>query len=154
MASERALVLKIEDGQALVQTQRGSSCQSCELNSSCGQGLLSKIGSERTMEFWVADVFNLRPGQVVVVSIPDEGLLTASALMFLLPLFCMLAIAALLFSLFANDLAAISGGVAGLALGFYIARFKSRDMRFDTRFQPVIESVAIDDSAKGACHSA
>lgn len=151
MAIEKALVLEIKGDRALVQTQRKSSCQSCQLENSCGQGLLTKVGSERAMELWVDNYLDARPGQIISLSVPDEGLLKASALMFLLPLMFMLAGAGIALSVFSGDIPSIIGGAIGLFLGFSVARHKSAGMQDDERFQPVMNAVQLDSAEGGAC---
>lgn len=152
MAIERALVLEVNGDQALIQTQRKSACQSCQLESSCGQGLISKMSSERSMELWLDNVLGAQAGQTVTISIPDEGLLQASVLMFVIPLLLMVLGAGLAMQFAGGDLAAITGGVFGLLMGFFIARRKSASMQDDVRFKPVMESIALLSTDGAACH--
>jgi len=152
VAFERALVIDVKSDQALVRTQRKSACQSCQLESSCGQGLMSKLGSERSMDIWLKNKLNAKSGQVVSVSIPDEGLLAASVLMFIVPLLMMLFVAGLVFWQTTSELVTIAGGVLGLLLGFGIARVRSSAMHDDPRFQPTLESIQLMDSEGAACH--
>jgi sigma-E factor negative regulatory protein RseC len=152
VAVERAIVLQVKNDKALIQTQRRSACQSCQLENSCGQGLISKMSSERSMQLWLNNPLNAQVGQTVTISIPDEGLLKASVLMFVIPLLLMLAGSAAAMQLFGGDLAAISGGAAGLLSGFYIARVKSAAMHDDARFMPLMESIALESAVGGACH--
>lgn len=152
MAIERALVLEVNGDQALIQTQRRSACQSCQLENSCGQGLVSKMSSERSMELWLDNKLGVQAGQTVTISIPDEGLLQASVLMFVIPLVLMVLVAGISMQLVGGDPAAIVGGVIGLLSGFYIARQKSASMHHDARFKPVIESVALLSTDGAACH--
>lgn len=144
-------MLEIKAGRALVRTQRKSACQSCQLETSCGQGLLTKVGSERAMEIWVDNFLDARPGQIISLSVPDEGLFKASALMFLLPLIFMLAGAGIALSVFSGDVPSIVGGVIGLFLGFTVARHKSENMQDDERFQPVMNALQLDNAEGGAC---
>lgn len=152
MAVERALVLDVKEQRALIQTQRRSACQSCQLENSCGQGLISKMSSERSMELWLDNVLDAQVGQTVTISIPDEGLLQASVLMFVIPLLLMVLGAGAAMLLMGSDLAAIIGGAAGLLLGFYIARTKSAAMHDDVRFTPVMVSIALQSTEGAACH--
>lgn len=151
MAVERAIVLQVQSDQALIQTQRRSACQSCQLENSCGQGLISKMSSERSMQLWLNNALNAQVGQTVTISIPDEGLLKASILMFVIPLLLMLVGAGAGMQLFGGDLAAIMGGCLGLISGFYVARIKSAAMHDDSRFKPVMESIALEHAEGGAC---
>ena len=152
MAIERALVLEVNGDQALIQTQRRSACQSCQLENSCGQGLVSKMSSERSMELWLDNKLGAQAGQTVTISIPDEGLLQASVLMFVIPLLLMVLFAGFAMQLVGGDLSAIVGGAIGLLSGFLLARHKSASMHNDVRFRPVIESVALLSTDGAACH--
>lgn len=152
MAIERALVLEVNGDQALIQTQRRSACQSCQLENSCGQGLVSKMSSERSMELWLDNHLGAQTGQTVTIAIPDEGLLQASVLMFVIPLLLMVLVAGFAMQLVGGDLSAIVGGVIGLLSGFMIARQKSASMQEDARFKPVMESVALLNTDGAACH--
>ncbi|KZZ48437.1 hypothetical protein A3758_01660 [Oleiphilus sp. HI0118] len=152
MAIERALVLEVHGDQALIQTQRRSACQSCQLENSCGQGLVSKMSTERSMELWLDNRLGAQAGQTVTISIPDEGLLQASVLMFVIPLLLMVVVSAFAMQLVGGDLASIVGGVVGLLFGFVIARKKSASMHSDVRFKPIIESIALSNTDGAACH--
>lgn len=151
MAIERALVLEVNGDQALIQTQRRSACQSCQLENSCGQGLVSKMSSERSMKLWLDNNLGAQTGQTVTIAIPDEGLLQASVLMFVIPLLLMVLVAGFAMQLVGGDLSAIVGGVIGLLSGFMIARQKSASMQDDARFKPVMESVALLNTDGAAC---
>lgn len=152
LALERAIVLELKEDQALIRTQRKSACQSCQLESSCGQGLMTKLGSERSMEFWLKNTLSANAGQSVSVYLPDEGLLAASVLMFIVPLLSMLGVAGLVFWQTSNELITIAGGLLGLFLGFGFARFKSNTMQEDPRFQPSLKSIQLMDTAGASCH--
>lgn len=103
------------------------------------------------MEIWVDNFLDARPGQIISLSVPDEGLLKASALMFLLPLIFMLAGAGIALSVFSGDVPSIVGGVIGLFLGFLVARHKSESMQDDERFQPVMDALQLDSAEGGSC---
>jgi sigma-E factor negative regulatory protein RseC len=151
LSQEKALVLKVEDGFALLQTQRASACQSCNLQNTCGQGLLSKVGGEKTMEFTVANQLQAKAGDVVLIEVPENGLLYASALMFLMPLVMMLALAVAGHEMFGTEMASLLAGAVGLFIGFALARYRSRAMSDDPRFQPEVKSILLGSSQQGAC---
>ncbi len=154
MAEERALVLEVKGEQVHVQTQRVSACQSCQIKSSCGQSLLSKIGSEKTIEFVVDNSLSAKPGDIVVVSIPDQGLLLASSLMFMLPLSLMVVAAMLAGAAGLGEAGSIILGVSGLFAGFWFARRYSQSMHADERFKPVMKALALSQPQQASCHSA
>lgn len=154
MAEERALVLDVRGDQAFVQTQRVSACQSCQIKSSCGQSLLSKIGSEKTIEFVVDNSLAAKPGDIVVVTISDQGLLLASSLMFMLPLALMILAAMLAGMIGFGEGGSIILGALGLFVGFLFARRYSASMHSDERFKPVMKALALSQPQQASCHSA
>ena len=103
------------------------------------------------MQLWIDNVLDAQVGQTVTISIPDEGLLQASILMFVIPLVLMVFGAGGAMLLSGGDFAAILAGAAGLFLGFYIARVKSAAMHSDDRFIPVMVSIALLNTEGGAC---
>ena len=70
-----------------VETQIKSTCGSCEAQSNCGTGVIAKVFAKKreTLRFEFNDMVNL--GQKVKLGIPEENLLKASFLMYLIPLF-------------------------------------------------------------------
>lgn len=154
MIQERALVLEREakdPKQVWVRTQRQSACDSCKLKAGCGQSALSKLSGDKSMELEVTNSFNAQPGDVVILSIPEEGILAASAIMYLLPLIAMVALAMLASSLGGNELAVVMGGAIGLVLGFSYARHYSHSHKDDPRFSPTMASLALTASADSGC---
>ena len=146
MIEEQAVVLTKEShGLVKARIQRQSACESCQLKSGCGQSALSQLSSNKCIEFDVANDINAQPGDIVSLAISEEGLLSASLLVFMMPLLLMLVV-----SVFASSVLLWSdGGVAvsglfALLFGFAYARFYAAQHLDDARFKP--EMVRVEAS--------
>lgn len=156
MVEERAVVLAVfgeHDEFARVKTQRQSTCSACEMKSGCGQHLVSKIVGGKGLEIELENRLSARPGDVVMLSIPEQGVLKASALMFLLPLLIMLASALLVSNLFnASDAIVAIAGLAGLGLGMLWVRHLAKQLEQDPTFKPRMSAIALVSTVEAACH--
>jgi len=152
MIEEPAIVLKQSDtgllnkGSVRVRVDRTSACESCHLKSGCGQSAMTKLSSNQCIELDVSSAHDVSPGDRVIIAIPEKGLLSASLVVYFVPLVFML-ISAILSSAFfdTNDgLTVLFGGV-GLVSGFFVARAYGVRHQDDTRFLPEITSVISDE---------
>lgn len=137
---ESATVIALEDDSVWVETQRRGSCDSCAANKGCGQGMLSRIVPGR--EHYIRALVDreqrqrLAVGDQVEIVVPDELVLKASLIVYLVPL------SMLLLGMFAGawvlpgDPGSIAGGAAGLLLGAALVRWHAHCVRNDTRVQP------------------
>lgn len=138
MIEEQALVLsETKHGYVEVKIHRQSACESCQLKSGCGQSALTKISNRKCIEFSVLNTINAKPGDIVFLSISEQGLLSASLLMFMMPLLMMLGVSIMAKSLLSlsDGMVAISGLLA-LLCGFAYARFYAQNHLDDERFKP------------------
>ena len=144
MIEEQALVLSdAKHGFVNVKIHRQSACEGCQLKSGCGQSALAKMSDSKCIEFSVFNSIHAKPGDIVSLSISEQGLLSASLIMFMLPLLIMLATSVFLKSALnlPDEMVAI-GGLFSLLLGFLAARFYAQHNKDDERFKP--EMVRID----------
>ncbi|WP_289031121.1 SoxR reducing system RseC family protein [uncultured Paraglaciecola sp.] len=83
----------------LVETQIKSTCGSCEAQSNCGTGSIAKafVRKKELLRFKVNETVSL--GQKVKIGIPEESILKASLLVYLIPLSVLLLSAVLMQSL-------------------------------------------------------
>lgn len=140
MIEEQALVLtESKRGYVDVKIHRQSACESCKLKSGCGQSALTKMSSTNCIEFSVLNSINAKPGDLVYLSISEQGLLSASLLMFLMPLLLMLGTSVFVKAVLSwpDGLVALSGLVA-LLCGFLYARYYAQSHLEDERFKPEI----------------
>jgi sigma-E factor negative regulatory protein RseC len=144
MIEEQALVLSTaKHGYVNVKIHRQSACESCQLKSGCGQSALTKLSSNKCIEFSVLNTIHAKPGDVVFLAISEQGLLSASLLMFMMPLLVMLGVSVFAKSILAwpDGFVALSGLIS-LLLGFIYARYYAQNHLDDDRFKP--EMVRVD----------
>jgi sigma-E factor negative regulatory protein RseC len=146
MIEERAEVVGIDDDDIWVETQRRSACAKCAVNNGCGTAVLGKVIGVKRSRVRVLNPKNTRVsiGDEIVVGINEQALVRGSLMIYLVPLIFMF-----LFGLLGEvlsqqlniknpDLLAIALGLCGLITGFYLVKRFSRDIRSDSRYQPVL----------------
>ncbi len=121
MIEESGRVVAVEGDQAWVRTIQVSTCQSCAARKGCGQGLMNTLGAGRGTEVRVTNVLDVSVGDDVVLGVPEDALLRASALMYLVPLLMMIgaAVATRQWITVVDGWIALAG-LAGLLLGFVL----------------------------------
>ncbi|UZE95232.1 SoxR reducing system RseC family protein [Alkalimarinus alittae] len=137
MLEETGVVVAVEKGQAWVQTIRKSACSSCEAKSGCGQGVLARISDGKANQVLVSNTLNLKVGEDVLIGIPEDLLVKASVMVYLLPLLMMIAAASIAEKwLLIGDAWVALAGVSGLAFGFVLVKLYSNVHKNDQRFCP------------------
>lgn len=126
MTRMQGTVSRVEDGLAEVEVIRGSGCGRCHEPGGCGGGTLA-TGQACPRQYWLANTINARPGDKVWLTVEEGSVLNAALWVYGLPGGLMLAGAvAAKWLLHGSDLAAFSGALTGLVLGFAGLRFRSR----------------------------
>ena len=147
MSEELATVVAIEGDHAWVECERRSACSGCQQQSSCGTGTVAKAFPLKAPRLRVRLTVEVRIGQQVRLGIPQASLLRGAALVYVLPLFCLL-VGALLGQLWLVPL--LSGGegitilccLLGGVLGFLLVRYFSN--RLDQgRYGPQMLGVVV-----------
>ncbi len=118
MSEELATVVAIEGDHAWVECERRSACNGCQQQSGCGTGTVAKAFPLKAPRLRVRLTAEVSVGQQIRLGIPQESLLRGAALVYVLPLFCLLA-SALLGQLWLAPL--LSGGGdyhSGLSAGW------------------------------------
>lgn len=130
MSEELATVVAIDDRHVWVECERRSACSGCQQQSHCGTGTVAKAFPQGHQRIRVARTMTLAVGQQVRLGIPRQSLLRGAALVYVLPLFCLL-VGALFGQLWLAPLLGAGEGVTilsclgGGALGFLLVRFYS-----------------------------
>jgi sigma-E factor negative regulatory protein RseC len=130
MLEMRAIIIKVQGEEALVQPVGNGGCGHCDSEGGCGSGTLSKLFcSSKPRHFTVRNQVRAKAGDEVQVSLPDGSLLRGAVKMYLLPLALLMVGGASGVSLAGDvasrDLYAAVGAVGGLLLGFVLARYSS-----------------------------
>lgn len=142
MIEEQAIVISSEAGIAEVEIVRRSTCGACSARSGCGVSLLDRVLGRRPQRLLLVDKLSVRPGDEVVVGIPDGALLKAALAAYMVPLVGLLAGA------IAGDLLLVDGatgqslplltGALGFAAGLLVTRLYSRRLAADPRWRAVL----------------
>mgnify|MGYP001816387320 CR=1 FL=1 len=147
MLTETGRVVAVENDGLWVETIRQSTCGSCAAQQGCGHGLLNRIADGRRNYVRVLGaapaIAACAVDDQVRISIPDQVILRGSLVVYMLPLLCMLSLAAgaVLLWPMSQDLAAAGGAGAGLLLGFGLVRWHAWRHRNDDALQPTLLEV-------------
>lgn len=142
MMQTRAVIIRLEGADALVESTQGGGCGSCDNENGCGSGKLSQLFCSEPRRFRVRNDANAQVGTLVQVTLPEGVLLQSALLMYILPLALLMA-GALAGAQWAQDAAsadgyAAIGGLTGLVCGFVLAKVLSLRRRLSSVAQPVI----------------
>ena len=144
---ETGKVVAVEADGVWVETIRQTTCGNCAARKGCGHGIINRISEGRR------SLIRALPGRIaaadcavddeVRISIPEQVILRGSAVVYLLPLACMLLGAALGSSALpaSGDLASAAGAACGFACGFALVRWHAGHHRDDESLQPTLVEV-------------
>jgi len=147
MLIETGRVVAVDPDGVWVETIRQSTCGSCAAQKGCGHGLLNRFTDGKRGYIRVLPGARA-PGDCQVddqvrISIPEEVILRGSLVVYMTPLFGMLAGATAAVNLLqANqDVLAALGAAAGFGLGFGLVRWHAWRHRSDSSLQPTLLEV-------------
>ena len=150
MILETGTVVAVESDGLWVETIQKSACEACVAEKGCGQKFLSKLAGKTTS---IRVLLNNQPqqnfsiGQSVTIGIPEDVIVLASLLVYLLPIFGAVAGAAIVGINGGGDLQSISGALTGLLLGGWLVRLHSQKSRNDLRYNPILVDPSADSDA-------
>ena len=144
MIEQTAVVRKLEGHYAVVEVLRQSSCGQCNAKKGCGTGMLENSIGRRAMRMKAFNQCESRPGDEVIVAIPEKGFIKSAFFTYLLPLLMMLA-GAVLAQQFAtssdwaySDFSALVGAGMGFAIALLILKRYSLKLEKDEQLHPVV----------------
>lgn len=151
MMETRAIVIKLDGREALVEATQGGGCGNCDSENGCGSGKMSQLFCSEPRRFRVRNDANAQVGELVQVALPEGVLLRSALLMYMLPLILLLCGAAAGSQWAAGagsaDAYAALGGLAGLVSGFVLAKALSLRQRSTSFAQAVILDSSEPESA-------
>lgn len=127
MIEQKATVISRDIHQVWVEAERQSTCGQCQARKGCGTGLLAKHVGQRFSRIALKTSQDLRVGQQVMVTIPEQALLSGAVMMYLLPLLLMFVTAALARIANSGELVEIIAGLSGLVAGFYFVKSRLKN---------------------------
>ena len=136
MIEQTAKVVASDDKIVWLEAETQSTCSQCQLKKGCGTGMLSKHVGRRFSRIAVNKERDVQIGDQVQIGIPEQALLRAAFMMYIIPLLLMFAFA--VFSRFYHlgEFMEIFAAACGLFLGFFWVRNRMR--RTDTSMQAKI----------------
>lgn len=140
MIEESGRVVRVSDDQVWVETVKQSACASCSAQKGCGQSLLAKIGDGRKLEIEVdnPDRLAVDIDDQVVLGVAERSFLTASLLVYLLPVLSMFFFAVIPQLAGYPEPWVIAAAALGLAAGFILTRKISGAMGRSCSYRPVL----------------
>ena len=142
MITEAGRVVAIEADGLWVETIQRSTCSSCAAEKGCGQGLIARWGGHTSYLRVLLEGRDPEAFQVndeITIAIPEDVVVKGSLFAYLLPLVLLLVGSGLGQQILQTDLASALGGLAGIALGAALVRWRAWVKRDDRRLQPVID---------------
>jgi sigma-E factor negative regulatory protein RseC len=86
MVKEQATVTSLNGDWAQIQMQRQTTCSHCELSNGCGMGAIGRLLGHRSKPVMIRNDHQLKPGDNVLLGLPEKAFLKASLLIYGLPL--------------------------------------------------------------------
>lgn len=145
MLEETGTVVRAEDGHIWVETRPRSACSHCGVGSqggSCGTAVVAKLFGDRRNLLRLPNRLQARPGQQVVIGIPDGVLTAVSLRAYLLPLLALILGVAAGASLGYGEFVQVLLGGAGLFLGLAVIGRASESGKARERYVPRLLRVA------------
>lgn len=123
MIKETAIVERSENGYIWISPLGSESgCGSCKSAGSCSSSFLGALFQDRTSKsIRVKNTIDAKIHDTVVLGIHPQGLLSGSALIYLLPIVGLFLFATI-GKLLSGELASIALGLSGLALGLFLSK--------------------------------
>lgn len=139
MIETRAIVIRLEGNEAVVESTQGGGCGHCDSENGCGSGKMSKLFCSEPRRFRVRNDANAQVGTLVQVTLPEGVLIRSALLMYMLPLVLMLCGAMIGARWDAGgDAYAAVGGIVGLISGFVAVKGWSLLRPLTSIAQPLI----------------
>lgn len=143
MLEQTAQVVDVKDGMLLAETESRSGCNHCA-TSGCTTSVVAKLFGVRRNRLVMENSIGAKPGDQVVIGIPDALLARASVLAYLMPLLSMLALTALGDQLGLQAVWLSLLALCGLAIGFFIVYWMTRGWSAQ-RYKPQLLRIVAAD---------
>ncbi len=151
MIKELANVVAIDAGQVTVTSQIKSTCSGCAQVDTCGSGQIAKALPQAKLTLTLPyDIKTtgtiLKPGDCVILALPEKHILSSAGQVYLLPLFGLITFSAvgqwlLKQQILPHELFAIALGITGGYLGYRLAKFQQKHGKQSEKLQPKIIEV-------------
>ena len=138
MIEEKAIVTALDGDLAMIQMHRQSTCNHCELSGGCGTGAIGRLLGHHNKPLTIRNEYNLRPGDTVLLGMPERAFLKANFLIYGLPLAGLIGAGLLADWTFAkSELFVFGFSIAGFIAGLVISDLIATN-RLSQQFEPKI----------------
>ena len=150
MVEEIATVVKAEAGGLWLTTTPVTSCNACQVSDDCGTGIVAKTLTPKSLQFFIPSELALLPGEQVKIGLPEQQLINAALMVYLLPLILLLCAVLLGNALALAELWLIVFAALGAVAGFMLARRYGQQQQLNTQIciLEVLPSLAVKAVAK------
>lgn len=155
MLLETGRIIAVEADCLWVETIQRSACGSCQAQKGCGHSALAKWGASASrLKVFLdgRDSSQFRVGDEVQIGVPEEVIATGSLFIYCVPLVMMLVASFVAHHQQLGDGWSALSALAGLIVGAVIVRWRSHQLRFDTRVQPMLIDEQTRVQAIQTCH--
>ncbi|WP_414827980.1 SoxR reducing system RseC family protein [Alteromonas sp. H39] len=144
MITETATVVAVEGDRITVEAAIKTTCSTCQAQSNCGTGAISRAIAPKTQQLTLQSPMPVNVGDTVSVGIPESGIVSASALLYIVPLLVFLLSAALFNTMLpaiglTSELWVLAGAGLSTLAGFVVISGLLKKMD-GAKFQPVLLS--------------
>lgn len=148
MITETANVIAVEKDWATVCVSVKSGCSQCQVKDDCGTSVIAKAFAARQQQFTLKSPWPVSVGDSVVIGIPEQPILVASLLLYIVPLLTLLSVSLLLNQVTNwHELGVLS--VAFLVtLGSFLGVRRFLQQRPQAQFEPVLIRTLASSSLK------
>ncbi|RDV29337.1 transcriptional regulator [Alteromonas aestuariivivens] len=151
MITESARVVAVSGDRVTVEAAIKTTCSSCQAQSDCGSGVISRALAPKVQQLTVSTPVPVKVGDMVQIGLPEAGLVSASAWLYLVPLMIFLFSAMILNSWLptlglSSELWVLLGSALVTLAGFVLisGHLKKLDK---SRFQPVLLNTSVSNAA-------
>lgn len=142
MIKETATVVAVDGDTVTVEAAIKSTCNACQAQSDCGTGVISRAIAPKTQQLTLRTPMPVRVGQQVTVGIPEAGILSASAFLYLLPLIAFIGAYSVFISLLSStglshELWALGPSALVTFITYKLIAYKLHRVE-RTKYQPVL----------------
>ncbi len=142
MLETQAIVIRVGEGVAYVETRRQSGCGHCDSKNGCATSSIGKLFGADGARFRALNPVGAGVGDSVLIGVEDGALFKSSLAVYLVPLLLVILGAAWAGSVAPSSAAAdgysIAGAFLGLVAGYFWLRILTSAIGSSRRFQPVI----------------
>jgi len=141
---EMALVVEVGDDFVVVESLVKSSCSQCHQVDTCGSGQVAKALPQPKLSLTIPTLEQFKEGEQVLISIPEQALLSVAWQVYLWPLIGLFAMAglaqfAMTNQLLNHEVAVILFSILGGYLGFRLAKWRVCKQQTNDALTPKIK---------------